>query len=355
MNCRDKILIWLLSLTFICFFIYMISGILLPFVVAIITAYFLDPAADKLQKWGASRTLATITITGSFFLFVIIMAILLVPLLYDQLISLLNKVPEYINMLNTKLLPSVSSFLSHIDDQTIEGAKSSISNVSGYILGFLTKLVSNIWSSGLALVNLVSLVFVTPVVTFYMLRDWDKVVKKVKSLLPPVIREQSKEIDRTLSGYIRGQTNVCLLLGTFYAFGLTFAGLEFGFFIGMATGILSFIPYVGMLIGFVFGMIIAFFQFGDWVNIAIVAAVFAAGQVLEGNFITPKLVGDRVGLHPVWIIFGMLAGAALFGFVGILLAVPLTAIIGVLIKFILQEYLKSPIYLEKIITKSSKA
>ncbi len=311
MNCRDKILIWLLSITFICFFIY------------------------------------------------IIMAIILVPLLYEQLISLLNKVPEYINMLNTKVLPSVSSFLSHIDDQTIEGAKSSISNVSGYILSFLTKLVSNIWSSGLAIVNLVSLVFVTPVVTFYMLRDWDKIVKKANSLLPPkyapVIREQVKEIDRTLSGYIRGQTNVCLLLGTFYAFGLTFAGLEFGFFLGMATGILSVIPYVGMLIGFVFGMIIAFFQFGDWVNIAIVGAVFAAGQVLEGNFITPKLVGDRVGLHPVWIIFGMLAGAALFGFVGILLAVPLTAIIGVLIKFVLQEYLKSPIYLEKITTKSSKA
>lgn len=361
MNTRDKILIWLAFIVFLGVFTYMISGILLPFVVAIITSYFLDPAADRMEKAGFSRTKATIVIAGAFFITVLAIILMIAPLLYNQFTDLVSSVPEYIAMFNEKIMPSLSTFLSQVDQETIDKAQSSLSDSSGYVLKFLTDIIKNIWSSGLTLINLISLAFVTPVVTFYMLRDWDKIIKNVNTLLPPeyapTIREQVNEIDRTLSGYIRGQTQVCILLGIFYATGLTLAGLEFGLFIGMATGILSFIPFVGMLIGFVCGILVAFFQFGDLISVAVIAGIFILGQIIEGNFVTPKLVGDRVGLHPVWIIFGMLAGAALFGFVGVLLAVPVTAILGVVIKFILKKYMKSPLYREKASKpkKTSKA
>ena len=171
---------------------------------------------------------------------------------------------------------------------------------------------------------------------------------KINTWLPPAyaptIREQIRLIDNALSGYIRGQTNVCLLLGTFYAIGLSLVGLDFGLFIGLGTGLLSFIPYVGIMFGLVVGLIVAFFQFGDMTHISIVLGIFVLGQIIEGNFITPKLVGDKVGLHPVWIIFGMLAGAALFNFIGILLAVPVTAMIAVLVRFGLNKYLNSGFY-----------
>ena len=278
--------------------------------------------------------------------------VLIVPLLYDQFISMIHKTPEYVHMFNEKVLPSFASVIDTLDPDALDKAKMALSNVSVYMFQFFAKMAGNIWNSGIAIVNLLSLIFITPIVTFYMLRDWDKIIKKINGWLPPkhasVIQEQVLLIDCTLSGYIRGQTNVCLLLGTFYAIGLTAVGLDFGFFIGMATGILSFIPYVGMLFGFTIGMIIAFFQFGvDWTSIVMVASIFVIGQFIEGNFITPKLVGDKVGLHPVWIMFGMLAGAAIFGLTGILLAVPVTAVLGVLVRFFLNQYLKSPFYLEQ--------
>lgn len=348
MNFKDKLIIWGIVLAVLLLFISVISGILLPFVVAIIAAYFLDPAADKLEEWGCSRTIATISITSAFFIFLGVVIILLAPLLYDQFVSLVQKVPTYIAMINEKILPSFSSAIEKLSPDAVEKAKAAVSDVSVYMFSALGQVAKNVWSSGIAIVNLLSLVFITPIVTFYILRDWDRIVAKINDLLPPkhasVIRKQIKNIDTTLSGYIRGQTNVCLLLGIFYAVGLTIVGLDFGFFIGLATGILSFIPYVGMLFGFSVGIIIAIFQFSNYLDISIVAAIFIVGNVLEGMFIAPNLVGDKVGLHPVWIIFGMLAGAAMFGFVGILIAIPATAVIGVLVRFFVAKYLKSTLY-----------
>jgi len=355
MSTKDKIILWILGIFTIGLFINMISSILLPFVVSLIAAYFLDPAADKLERMGASRNVATSVITGSFFLIAISLSLMILPLLYDQLISFINKMPKYIDVVNKEIIPSFSSVLERIDPDAVEKAKDSVSEASGYIFSFMTKLVGNVWNSGVAVVNIMSLIFVTPIVTFYMLRDWDKMVKKVDGWVPKkyqdTVHKIVSQIDTTLSGYIRGQTNVCLLLGTFYAVCLSLVGLDFGFFIGFATGILSFIPYVGLLMGFVVGMAVAFFQFGDIASIGMVAAVFIVGQLIEGNFVTPKLVGDKVGLHPVWIIFGMLAGAAMFGFVGILLAVPITAIVGVLSRYIIEKYLESGVYNSKVSKK----
>ena len=185
-------------------------------------------------------------------------------------------------------------------------------------------------------------------VAFYLLRDWDLIVTKIDIWLPrnhaPIIRKQINEIDRILAAFVRGQMTVCIILGLFYGISLSLIGLDFGFLVGFMTGLLAFIPYFGMLLGLVVGLGIAIFQFTDWLPVLGVAAVFLVGQVLEGNFITPKLVGDRVGLHPVWIIFALLAGGTLFGFVGILVAVPVAAATGVLIRFALAQYMGSALY-----------
>jgi len=183
------------------------------------------------------------------------------------------------------------------------------------------------------------------------LRDWDRIIEKVDSWLPrdraDLIRGQVRQIDETLAGFARGQALVCLVLGVFYAVGLSVVGLEFGMAVGFVTGLISFVPYFGMLFGFAAGIGIAIAQFGEIAPVLLVAAVFGAGQIIEGNFLTPKLVGERVGLHAVWIIFALLAGGSLFGFLGVLLAVPIMAVIGVLARFLLAQYLDSPMYVAR--------
>lgn len=354
MTLREKLVLWISATIFLFIFLYYIRSILLPFVVALITAYFLDPAADKLEKYGLSRFASTLTITIIFFLVTISCSLLMMPLIYEQLLGLLDKIPEYTRSIQNDLLPAFSSIMNKIDPDAIGNIQNSVKDVSKFALKIVGDILKSIWASGVAVLNLLSLLFITPIVTFYVLRDWDVMMDKISSWLPQkhkdVILEQFRLIDITLSGYIRGQTNVCLLLGTFYAIGLMLAGLDFGLVIGLTTGILSFIPYVGLLVGMSVGLCVAFVQFGGLEglsSIAIVAGIFVIGQVIEGNFVSPKLVGDKVGLHPVWIMFGMLAGAALFGFVGVLISVPVTSILGVLMRFVLAKYLDSSLYIEQ--------
>lgn len=329
-------------------FLFLISGILLPFVVGIMVAYFLDPAADKLEEWGLSRTLATLFITTLFFSVMVTALSVLLPIIYDQLEILLRSLPQAIVEQQDKLKPVVTHWLYSVDPQLSATFSTQVKSLytSGmtYVLGFVT----GVMQSGIALLNLLSLIFVTPVVAFYFLRDWDRMIERIHRMLPrrhaATIREQMGKADETLSGFLRGQTNVCLLLGIFYAIGLTLAGLQGGMLIGLFTGIATFIPYVGMLVGTVVGLVTAYMQFGTWEGVALVAAIFAVGQIIEGNFVAPTLVGDKVGLHPVWLIFGMLAGGKLFGFLGVLLAVPVTAVLGVLVRFLVGVYLESRYY-----------
>ena len=215
---------------------------------------------------------------------------------------------------------------------------------------FSAKLLKGIINNGFALINLLSLLLITPVVAFYMLRDWDTFVKKVDNLLPRKskneIREQFKLIDKALSGFIRGQVSVCVILGAYYSFGLHIIGLELGLLVGFLAGLISFIPYVGSISGFLISIILAFAQFGDVTKIIEVVAVFMIGQFIEGNFLTPKLVGDNIGLHPVWVMFSLLAGGVLLGFLGLMIAVPVAAIIGVLTRYTINNYKKSSLYLD---------
>lgn len=329
-------------------FLYLIKSILLPFVVGIMVAYFLDPIVDRLEERNMPRWLATLIVSLSFFIALGIAIAGTAPLIYDQLMQFIGTIPDVIRVVKQKYLGQFRWAMYRVDPVLMDTVSNNIGEYSEKAIGFITPLLQGMLRSGIAFVNLMSLLFITPVVSYYLLRDWDRMIEAVDQLLPrkhaPTIRAQLRIMDRTISGFVRGQTYVCLLLGTFYAIGLTLAGLKFGLLIGLMTGILSFIPFVGLLIGMTVGVLVAIFQFGDWQPVAIVVGVFAIGQFLEGNFVTPRIVGDKVGLHPVWIIFGLLVGGVLFGFVGVLLAVPITAIIGVLVRFSIGEYRKSALY-----------
>ncbi len=354
---REKLALWLIIALLFGFFIFLIKGILLPFVVAAIIAYFLNPAADKLESWNVSRGVATLILCCSFFMVVAVVTSVLLPIFSDQFFAFIHKMPEYSLYIQTHWLPRVSNAIDQIDPEAIAKGKEILGDASASIIQYFALIIAGVWTSGLALVNLLSLLFITPIVVYYLLKDWDTFIERINQLLPleyaPTIRQQCHEIDKIISAYIRGQTNVCLFLAVFYGVGLTLAGLQFGLLIGIATGILSFIPYVGMLFGFVIGMIVGTVQFwGDWMHLSVIVMVYVAGQILEGNFVTPRLIGNKVGLHPLWIIFGLLCGGAIFGFLGILIAVPVTAVIGVLIRFFVNNYHHSILYLGKRVVVS---
>ena len=343
-----QLVFWVAVVLFFFIFVYLVRSILLPFIVGMATAYFLDPAADRMQRWGLSRTSATTLITVTFFLLILLVVMLIVPVLFNQLSQLMYALPGYIHRFEEEVLPSISNWAGGLPQEYVGNFKTYAGNLSGVLIRVVGDFLTNMLSSGVALVNMISLLLITPVVAFYLLRDWDRVVENVDGLLPrkqaPVIREQLVIINRTLAGFVHGQLNVCLLLAIYYAIGLSIAGLNFGIIIGIATGFLVILPYVGLFFGMAVGLGVAFFQFQDLTSMLVVLGVFMSGQVLEGNFVTPKLVGDKVGLHPAWIIFAILAGAALFGFVGVLIAVPVAAVIGVLIRFALRRYVHSAYY-----------
>jgi predicted PurR-regulated permease PerM len=244
------------------------------------------------------------------------------------------------------LLDSEAGRFLKIDPNSI---RSSISDFFGRGAGWVTTVLGSVWSGGLAILNVLSLFVVTPVVAFYLLYDWDRMVAKADALLPrqyaDTLRMLVGEMSDTVAGFVRGQGLLCLFLGVFYALGLALIGLDFGLLIGLGAGLISFIPYVGSILGFVVAITVALVQFWpDWIWIVATAAVFAIGQFIEGNILQPKLVGERVGLHPVWLIFALVAFGYFFGFVGLLIAVPVSAAIGVLVRFAIRRYEASPLY-----------
>ncbi len=354
MTARQQAFAWLLGFVVFLALVFVLGDVLLPFVTGMAIAYFLDPACDKLEEWGCSRTVATSLITFVFFAILVAVLMLLIPLISAQLIQFAERVPGYFTALREKIVLLMSLVESRLAEEQVRQLEELFATASKTALSYTAGFANHVISGLGTLLSLLSLAIITPVVTFYLLRDWDRIVGKVDSWLPrdrvEMIREQVGLIDETLAGFARGQAMVCVLLGVFYAIGLSLVGLDFGMIVGFVTGLISFVPYFGMLFGFVAGMGIAIAQFGDLVPIAMVAAVFGAGQVLEGNFLTPKLVGDRVGLHAVWIIFALLAGGSLFGFVGVMLAVPIMAVIGVLARFVLGHYLDSPMYRSKMVS-----
>lgn len=344
----SRLIAGLLALIVTGLLLYVLRGVLLPFVAGMLVAYFLDPVADRLEKWGCSRTIAVSIITAVFFLSVALVFVLLIPPLQMQIVGLVTRAPSYLDAVRERAQPILEGFLATLPPEDLDRIRNVLGSYAGEAIQWVGALLKGVWRGGMALLNLLSLVFITPLVAFYLLRDWDRIITRVDDMLPrdvaPVVRKLASEIDDTMSAFLRGQATVCLLLGVFYAAGLTLVGLDFGLAVGFGTGLISFIPYFGMAVGLVVGMGIAVAQFSEWLPIVLVAAVFAAGQVLEGNFVTPKLVGDKVGLHPVWVIFALLAGGALFGFTGVLLAIPVGAAIGVIVRHAALHYRESHLY-----------
>lgn len=343
-----KLLFWLTGLAMMLGVFYILSGVMLPFIAGMAIAFFLDPVADRLERVGLSRTTATALITGVFFLVAAALAVILLPIVQEQVLAFVQRIPTYVDILNERLTPLIIEVKRMLSAGDIDKLRSSVGAHAGDAARWAMAVIGRMLSGGLAVINLLSLLFITPIVTFYMLRDWDRMIATVDSWLPrdhaDTIRQHMAEIDRTLAGFIRGQATVCLVLGTFYGIGLSMVGLDLGLVIGLGAGLISFIPYLGTIAGFVVGVGLALAQTQSWELPAMVAGVFVVGQMLEGNFLTPKLVGDRVGLHPVWVMFALLAGGSLFGFVGLLLAVPVAAIIGVLSRSALKRYLRSSLY-----------
>ncbi|MCH2547400.1 MAG: AI-2E family transporter [Alphaproteobacteria bacterium] len=343
--------IWFWAILGICFFafLHLISSILLPFVAGMMIAYFLDPAADWLERKGCSRLTATSILVCGFFSILTLSLVALSPILYDQFLGLMKAMPRYIEKLREYAGPQIENVMQSVTGPGgTNDAKQAVTKASGTLFDVATNFITGLFASGMAMVNLITLLFLTPVVAFYLLRDFDVMVAHIDGLLPresaSTIRTQVREMDRTIAAYLRGQVNVCILLALFYAVGLSLTGLNYGILVGIISGLISFIPFVGALLGFVVAGLIAIFQFDDTMRILLVVGVYGIGQFLEGNILVPKLIGGKVGLHPAWVIFGMLAGGAILGFVGVLLAVPISAIIGVLVRFATQQYRDSVLY-----------
>ena len=346
---RRQIVFWLLAAVVFIAFVYVFSSILLPFVAGMVLAYFLDPVADWLERLGLSRTAATLVILFAFIVGFTLVLMILIPVVATQLADLIGRMPDYIARLQDFVTSIDESWLERVSGMDMESLRSGINNLLTQGAGFLTTLFESIWNSGRALVDIAGLFVVTPVVAFYMLLDWDRMVAKVDSWVPrdhvDTVRQIANDINRSTAGFVRGQGTLCLVLGVLYAIALTATGLNFGLAIGLIAGLISFIPYVGSIVGFGLSMGVALVQFWpQWPWILVVAGIFFAGQMIEGYILQPRLIGRSVGLHPVWLMFALFAFGYLFGFVGLLIAVPAAAAIAVLIRFALDRYLASPLY-----------
>jgi predicted PurR-regulated permease PerM len=341
---KDQFRYWGIAMAAFLVILWFLGDVILPFVLGGAIAYFLDPVADRIERMGASRALATTIITLSALLIFVLMALLVIPLLVQQAISLFETAPQLFENLQGFL---TSRFPSLVEEDSV--LRQSLISIGETIRERGGELLNTVLTSVNSLVGIVLLFVIVPVVAFYLLYDWDNMVAKVDDLLPrdhaPTIRHLAAEIDKTLASFIRGMGTVSLILGTYYAVALMLVGLQFGLVVGALAGLVTFIPYVGALVGGALAIGLALFQFwGDWVSIGLVAGIFVLGQIVEGNVLTPKLVGNSVGLHPVWLIFALSVFGSLFGFVGMLVAVPVAAVIGVVARFGIGGYKKSLLY-----------
>ena len=344
--------VWAVIIAAFILFLRAVEPILLPFVLGMLVAYLMDPLATYLHRLGLGRSLATGIITFSLFAILTALVLWLTPILYQQFFTLIARAPAQLNALESNLRDHAAPLLQSLNSLTggtsPDAIPTDLSQIVSQALEGSTQLVLHLFTSGAALINVAALLLITPIVCFYLIRDWPAMVRKVDGLLPlayaPTIRQQLYLINRTLAAYLRGQLLVMLIMSLFYIAGLTMFGLNFSLVLGLLAGCIVIIPYIGSIISVTLGLFAAHSQFGVTPDFWLIVGVYGAGQILESQILTPKIIGDRVGLHPLWMLFGMLAGAVLLGLVGVLLAVPLTAVIGVLVKFAINRYLASGLY-----------
>jgi predicted PurR-regulated permease PerM len=349
MTLQKQVSFWAIALLALVLVLWSLQAILLPFIAGFVLAYFLDPVADRLEKLGLPRVAATAVIMLAAILMLVFIGLMIVPVAVDQSVKLAGELPALLKSLTDRFNDLAPQSLKDMLANSGTDIQGQASAIAGKAASWLAVVLSSLWSGGTALMNVLSLMIITPIVAFYLLADWDHIVAKVDGWLPrdhhEEVRGIAREIDKAMAGFIRGQGTVCLLLGIFYAIGLSLVGLKSGLAIGFAAGMLSFIPYVGALIGGIMAIGVGLVQF--WPNetsVLLIVAVFLVGQFIEGNFLSPRLVGGSIGLHPVWMMFALLAFSYVFGFLGLLLAVPLAAATGVFVRYGLKRYLNSKLY-----------
>lgn len=343
-------LFWLAVLGGFLLLLWLLRPILLPFLLGMALGYFLDPVVGRLERQGLSRTLAAgLIIIGAVALGTLGL-VLVTPIVATQVAELASRLPGAVSAAYATVKPYVARAAASMQTTSAGDLTTPLVDAVRSVIGGATGLLGDVVARGLAVVNLLSLLAITPLVAFYLLRDWPRIVAEVDGWLPrpqaETIRQQLREIDRVLAGFARGSFVVCLVLAVFYGVALSIVGLDFGLVIGLTAGAVSFVPYLGFAIGLVSSIGVALYQFWpDWFRVVVVLGIFLGGQLATDYWLTPRLVGTQVGLHPLWVIFAVFAGGALFGFVGMLVAVPACAAIGVLARFAIAQYKASALYL----------
>lgn len=346
MTLQRKVQFWLFAFVGFMLFVYVFRGVLLPFVAAMAIAYLLDPVADRLERLGMSRTFAVATIILVSIVVLMFGLLLLLPLIAKQAASLALLLPDLADYLVTFVREGgYQNILARFGLST-EDLSASLGSILATGSDWVARLAGSLLSGGAFVLSVVSLLLVTPVVATYLLVDWDRMVAQIDKWLPRdhvrTVRRLAKEIDMSVAGFVRGQIVVSTFLGVFYAISLAAIGLDFALLIGVVSGVLSVVPYVGTIVGFAASVGVALYQFWpDWPWVVLVVGLFVLGQFIEGNILQPRVIGKRVGLHPVWLMFALFAFGSLFGFVGMLIAVPAAAAVGVLARFALNQYLQS--------------
>ena len=348
MTLQRQVLFWFAALAVFIGLVWLLHGILLPFVAGLALAYLVDPIADRIESLGVNRAVATFAMILGLAILLVVLAILIVPVIATQAAALIENLPAYTARIQALVNDYGKPWLDKLSANGTSNVNVAdlVKNASGPALVFLTSL----WSGGQALISIVSILVITPVVAFYMLIDWKRIVAVIDDLLPrehaPTIRALLGEIDRAIAGFMRGQTSICLILAVFYMAGFSLAGLNFALLIGLSAGILTFIPYVGSFVAIAIGTGMALLQFWpDWMHIGFVLGVGVVGQIIESYVLSPYLVGASVGLHPVWLMFALFAFGYLFGFTGLIVAIPLSAAVAVLVRFAFRQYRESRMYL----------
>jgi len=330
---------------------WLFSPILTPFVLAAVIAYFLDPPASRLTRIGIPRGVSALLMILALVALALLCLLLLYPLLVAQVTILIQRLPAYVLGIGQAVRDALTALSERLGPDVFDQRLQDLAvGQAGSIISYLGTSLARMITGGIALFSVFTLVTVTPVVAFYLLRDWPRIIRRIDAWLPRrsanTLRQLARDTDRVLSAWLRGQLLCCALLAVYYAAALSAVRLELGLTVGLMAGILSFIPYIGSITGLVTALALALAQFGTWNGVLVVMAVFVAGQVIEGYMIYPWLLGDRVELHAVWVIFALFAGGVAFGFLGVLLAVPLAAVIGVITRYWLRRYLESPLYLD---------
>jgi predicted PurR-regulated permease PerM len=348
-NARSwRLLFWLGLLLVAVLVLGLVRGILMPFATGFAIAYILQPAATRLERWGVHRGLASLAVLILFLLGFACVLVILVPLIQGQIVQLIAGVPRLASVLQSDLGRLIAQLQQRLPAEDVGKVRDLVGAKLAEALTWLAGVVQGLITSSFAILNIVSLVIVTPIVTFFLLRDWERMVAVIDTYLPrqslDTVRGQARLVSDTLVGFVHGQALICFILAAYYAIALTAAGLSAGLALGLLIGVLAIIPMLGVATGFVLAIALAASQYGTWTKILMVGGIFVFGQLMETNFLTPKLVGDRIHLHPVWVIFALFAGGTLFGFVGVLVAVPAAAVIGVLARFALSRYVRSSLY-----------